>query len=234
VERDDIHELTAPYALDALDEQEERAFEEHLRDCERCRDEVAMLRATAASLAHDAPAVAPPPELRSRILATARAERGNVVPLRPRWAAPVAAVATVAACAAVALGVWAATLNHTLGNRDAALRNQARALAVAASPDARRIALTGEHGALVVTRDGRAALLLAGLPKPGGGKVFEAWVVSGGAAKPAGVFSAAGSETAVALERSVPSGATVAVTIERAGGAQQPTSAPILRSGSAA
>ena len=190
MERDDIHELTAPYALDALDEHEVREFEQHLRDCERCRDEVAMLRETAASLAHDSPAVAPPPELRARILATARAERGNVVPLRPRWAAPVAAVAAVAACAAVALGVWAATLNHTLGNRDAALRDQARALAVAASPDARRISLTGGHGALVVTPDGRAALLLSGLPKPGAGKVFEAWVISGGAAKPAGVSPA--------------------------------------------
>src|SRR6476660_9653690 len=162
-----MHELTVPYALDALDAEEAQAFEEHLRQCEPCRDEVAVLRTTAASLAHDAPPAAAPPELRERILATARAERGNVVPLRPRWAVPAAAAAAVAACAALALGVWAATLNHTLGNRDAALRNQARALAVAASPDARRISLTGGHGALVVTPDGRAALLLSGLPKPG-------------------------------------------------------------------
>jgi anti-sigma-K factor RskA len=234
VERDDIHELTAPYALHALEEHEVRSFEEHLRDCERCRDEVAMLRGAAASLAHDAPATAPPPELRERILATARAERGNVVPLRPRWAAPVAAVAAVAACTAVGFGIWAATLSHTLGDREAALRNQARALAVAASPDARRIPLTGGHGALVVTGNGRAALLLADLPAPGNGRVFEAWIVSSGSTQPAGVFSAKGPEAAVALERDVPAGATVAVTIERAGGAQQPTSAPILRSGSAA
>lgn len=233
MERDDIHELTAPYALDALDAQETQAFEEHLRGCEACREEVAVLRATAASLAHDAPAVAPPPELRSRILATARAERSNVVPLRPRWAAPAAAAAAVAACAAVGFGIWAATLDHTLGNREAALRDQARALAVAASPGARRIALTGGHGALVVTPDGRAALLLADLPEPGAGKVFEAWVVSGGAAAPAGVFSAQDRGAAVALERDVPHGATVAVTIERAGGAQQPTSTPIVRSTSA-
>jgi len=233
MERDDIHELTAPYALDALDAQETRAFEEHLRDCEACREEVAVLRATAATLAHDAPAVAPPPELRSRILATARAERGNVVPLRPRWAAPVAAVAAVAACAAVGFGIWAATLDQTLGNREAALRNQARALAVAASPGARRIALTGGHGALVVTPNGRAALLLADLPEPGVGKVFEAWVISGGAAAPAGVFSARDRAAAVALERDVPAGSTVAVTIERSGGVQQPTSTPIVRSTSA-
>ncbi len=233
MERDDIHELTAPYALDALDAQETRAFEEHLRDCEACREEVAMLRATAASLAHDTPAVAPPPELRSRILATARAERGNVVPLRPRWAAPVAAVAAVAACAAVGFGIWAAMLNHALGNREAALRDQSRALAVAASPGARRIALTGGHGALVVAPNGRAALLLADLPEPGAGKVFEAWVISGGSAAPAGVFSAKDRAAAVALERDVPAGSTVAVTIERSGGAQQPTSTPIVRSTSA-
>ena len=230
MERNDIHELTAPYALDALDADDVRAFEDHLGECERCREEVAMMRATAASLAHDAPAVAPPAELRSRILATARAERGNVVPLRPRWAAPVAAAAAVAACAALGFGIWAATLNHTLGNREAALRSQARALAVAASPDARRIPLSGGHGALVVTHNGRAALLLADLPEPGAGKVFEAWVVSGGAAAPAGVFSATGRAAAVALERDVPAGATVAVTIERAGGVQRPTSAPIVRS----
>ena len=230
MERDDIHELTAPYALDALDAHEVRAFEDHLRECEHCREEVAMLRAAAASLAHDAPAAAPPPELRSRILATARAERGNVVPLRPRWATPVAAVAAVAACAAVGFGIWAAMLDHTLGSREAALRTQSRALAVAASPGARRIALSGGHGALVVTPSGRAALLLADLPETGAGKVFEAWVVSGGAAAPAGVFSAKDRAAAVALERDVPHGATVAVTIERAGGAQQPTSTPIVRS----
>lgn len=230
MERDDIHELTAAYALDALDPQEEREFEEHLRGCERCREEVALLRGTAVSLAHDAPPVSPPPDLRARILATARAERSNVVPLRPRWAAPVAAVAAVAACAAVALGIWAASLNRTLGNRDAVLQNQARALAVAASPDARHIALSGGHGALVVARDGRAALLIDGLPAPGQGKVFEAWVVSGKTAKPAGLFSADGKPTVVALERPVPAGATVAVTIERSGGAQQPTGTPIVHS----
>jgi anti-sigma-K factor RskA len=230
VEPNDIHELTVPYALDALDDRDAREFEDHLRRCEQCRDEVTALRSTAASLAHDVPPAAPPPELRERILAAARAERGNVVPLRPRWAMPVAGVAAVAACAAVAFGIWAQTLHHTLSTREAALRAQARALSVAADPDARRIPLTGGHGALVVDPRGRAALLLSRLPAPGRGKVFEAWVLSGGVAAPAGIFSDSGQETAVALERTVPRGASVAVTIERAGGAKQPSGAPILRS----
>ncbi|MDX6465507.1 MAG: hypothetical protein QOI27_547 [Gaiellaceae bacterium] len=234
MEANDIHELTVPYALDALDPREAGEFEEHLRRCEPCRDEVAALRSTAASLAHDAPPAAPPPELRERILATARAERGNVVPLRPRWAVPAAAVAAVAACAALAFGILAQTLHQTLSSRDAALAAQARALAVAADPDARRIPLTGGHGALVVDPQGRAALLLSRLQAPGPGKVYEAWVMSGGIAAPAGLFSDGGGETAVALDRTVPRGAAVAVTIERAGGAKQPSGAPVFRSGATA
>jgi len=234
VEPNDVHELTVPYALDALDADEARAFEDHLRQCESCRDEVTTLRTTAASLAHDAPPATPRRELRERILATARAERGNVVPLRPRWAVPAAASAAVAACAALAFGLWAQTLHHTLNTREAALRTQARALSIAADPDARRISLTGGHGALVVDPRGHAALLLSRLPSPGPGKVFEAWVVSGGIAAPAGLFSGSGQETAVALDRTVPPGAKVAVTIERAGGAKQPSGAPILSSRSTA
>lgn len=230
MERDDIHELSAPYALDALDAAEAQAFEEHLRRCAECRDEVALFRSTAADLAHDAPAVAPPTELRERILATARAERGNVVTLRPRWAAPAAAAAAVAACAALAIGVWAAMLHDTVGNREAALQAQARAVAIAAEPGARHIPLTGGHGVLVVTPAGRAALFASGLPKPPPGKVFEAWVVSGTTASPAGVFSGSGASVAVALDRAVPAGSAVALTIERKGGAPQPTGPPLVRS----
>ena len=32
-----IHELTAGYALDVLDDDERWAYEAHLADCERCR-----------------------------------------------------------------------------------------------------------------------------------------------------------------------------------------------------
>lgn len=234
MERDDIHELSAAYALHALDGPEEESFEEHLRHCEECRGEVAILRGTTSLLAHDAPAAAPPADLRERILTAARAERGNVIPFRPRWAAPLAAVAAVAACAAVALGLWAQTLHHTLGNRNAVLLTQSRALAIAASPGARQIPLTGGHGTLVVTPSGHAALLVSGLPKPPAGKVFEAWVMSGRTSEPAGVFSAHGDATAVELERSVPNGTTVGVTVERAGGVRQPTGPPIVRSGAVA
>src|SRR5512132_4483740 len=98
MEANAIHELTAAYALDALDPDEAREYEAHLAHCERCRSELATMSPTATSLAYATEAPAPSPELRARILQRARSERSNVVPLRPRWATPVAAVAAVAAC----------------------------------------------------------------------------------------------------------------------------------------
>ena len=44
--------MTVAYALDALDADERRAYEEHLVDCERCRDELGGL-AGGDVLKHD-------------------------------------------------------------------------------------------------------------------------------------------------------------------------------------
>ena len=103
---DTIHQLTAGYALDALDPDERRAFEAHLAGCAECQEELASFWQVAGSLARAAEGPAPPPALRGRLLERARAERPNVVPLRPRrWAVPVAtAAAAVAAVIAIGLG----------------------------------------------------------------------------------------------------------------------------------
>src|SRR5207244_4712161 len=100
MEANALHDLTAAYALDALDPEDARDYEAHLARCDRCRDELASLSEAAGALAYATEAPAPPPELRARILQQARRERPHVVPLRPRWVAPVAAPAAVAACPA--------------------------------------------------------------------------------------------------------------------------------------
>ena len=64
----DIHKLSGAYALDAVDDIERARFEQHLAECEDCRDEVASLRETAALLA-ETTAVTPPPSLRDSVLA---------------------------------------------------------------------------------------------------------------------------------------------------------------------
>ncbi len=215
---DEPHDLTAAYALDALDEADAEAYEAHLRRCAACRAELASLRAAAAALAHDAPPAEPPAELRLRILDEARSERPNVRPLvRRRFLVPAAAAAVAAACAVAALAVWAASLQHDLSRRD-------RLLAVLGDPAAQRVSLHGAPGTLVVSRDGRAALVASLKPAPAG-KTYELWVIHGGAPRRAGLY---GGRTSVLVGAPVDAGATVAVTVERAGGVDAPTSKPIV------
>ena len=111
----DLHDLTAGYALDALDPGERARYEEHLATCERCREELQDFWQVAGALGRAAGGPAPPAALRERILEQARDERPNVVPLRRRVAAPVlASAAAVAAVVAVALGVWSLGLSSDL------------------------------------------------------------------------------------------------------------------------
>ncbi len=72
-------------------------------------------------------------------------------------------------------------------------------------------------------------LVLSNVASAPKGKTYEAWVIHNGAAAPAGVFDGGGT-VAVRLEQPVPSGAIVAVTVEPAGGVEQPTGDPIITS----
>jgi anti-sigma factor RsiW len=225
MEANALHDLTAAYALDALDPEDAREYEAHLARCERCRDELASLSEAAGGLAYATEAPLPPPELRARILQQARRERPNVMPLRPRWVVPVAAAAVVAACAALGLGIWAATLSGKLDRREAALAREERVAAILAQPDARAIAF--ERGTLVVGKDGEAALIVHDLKAPHAGRTYEAWISAAGAPKPAGTFDG-GEVVTVPLEGSVEPGASVLVTEERDGGVEAPTQKPFL------
>jgi len=119
---DELHELTAAYALDALEPDEARAYEAHLDTCPRCREELAGLAGTASALAYAAAGPQPPAELRGRILETARAERQNVVPLRtrrPLRLTPLVGIAAAAACLLVGLGIWNLSLHRDLDHKSA-------------------------------------------------------------------------------------------------------------------
>ena len=200
----DVHDLTAAYALDALSAEEAEAYEQHLAQCERCREELVGLSETATALAYGAAAPEPPSRLRASILDAARAERSNVVPLRQRrWVSrSVALVAAAAACVAVGLGV--------------ALSHSGPSVVTAT---------------VYVRNGGKATLNTSGLAAAPRGKTYEAWVIPPGAGKPtprpAGLFRG-GPDSSLVLRGSVPRNAIVAVTLEPAGGSRAPTTTPIF------
>jgi anti-sigma-K factor RskA len=198
----DLHELTAAYALDALDADEAEVYEKHLGQCEECREQLAGLSETTGALAFGTVAPAPPPRLRAAILERAAAERSNVVPFaRRRWVARgLAVAAAAAACIVVGLAV-----------------------ALTRSSNSPMVSM-----ALSRHANGQATVRFTGLEAAPSGKTYELWVIpKGQSPQRAGLFHG-GASTTIQLEGNVPQNAVVAVTIERAGGVRAPTTTPIL------
>ncbi len=220
-----IHELTAGYALDALDPAEREEYEHHLAGCEQCQEELASFWEVTSALAVAADGPAPSPALRERVLADARAERQTVVPLesRRRVTPVLATVTAIAAAVAIGLGIYAISLDGRLDEARSALTAQERASAVLADPAATTVALKSGSGRLVVADDGSTVLVLDGLAAAPTGKTYQAWVVEGTTPASAGTFAPTDGRAVVPISQVVPDGAVVAVTIEQSGGANSPT-----------
>ncbi len=143
------------------------------------------------------------------------------------------ALAAGMAVSALALGSWAfiSKSGSTNTSPQAAGTAVERAIALLATPSAQQIALANSKGKmiLVVAPDGNAVLVLNDFRRAPAGKTYEAWVIRptpGAAPVPAATFS--GSELVVPLTEAVLPGATVAVTVENAGGVDAPTQKPSL------
>ncbi len=228
-----IHELTAGYALDALDADERWAYETHLAECERCREELTSFWETTEALAIGATGAAPNPELRGRILDAARAEQQVVVPLesRRRRAVPVlGAAAAIAAVVALAVSLWATRLSGDLDDSRLALERERQAAAVLADPSARTVSLEAGEGRLVVDDGGHAVLVLDGLNPAPKGKTYELWIMEGEDASPAGLFRGRDGLDWIRLDGTVDTGDVVAVTLEEAGGVEVLANDPIVAS----
>lgn len=228
-----IHELTPGYALDALDPDERRAYEEHLEGCERCQEELGAFWQTTEALAIAASGPVPSDALRGRVLAAARAEPQNVIPLVPRRTrlVPVlGAAAAVAAVLALAVGLWATQISGDLDDARLALEQERRAAAVLADPDARTVALEAGQGRLVVSPEGNAVLVLDGLDPAPAGMTYEAWIIDGDGATRAGLFPGSEGRDVFGIDGTVEPGNVVALTVETAGGVDVSGNEPIVAS----
>ena len=230
----ETHELIAGYALDALEPDDQARAKELLATSEEAREELRAFSEVAAAMAVATSGPTPRAELRERILDAARAEPQNVVSLderrRSRLVPVLGAAAALAACAALALGLWGASATRDRDDARAALDRSLAASAVLSDPGARTVDLESGEGRLVVDDAGAAVLVLDGLGAAPEGKTYEVWVSDGGAPVRAGLFDGAPERDVVPVAVPVEAGSTVLVTVEDAGGVDAPTTDPIVAS----
>ncbi len=80
---DDARDQAALFALGSLPAAEAARMEAHLAECPECRAEVDALASVVGDLALAAPGIEPPPGLRERVLARARAEKREAPAAQP-------------------------------------------------------------------------------------------------------------------------------------------------------
>lgn len=228
----DPHLLSGAYALDALEADERRAFEDHLAECPECAEEVRGFEETAARLG-DAASVPVPAAFRESVLARVHRtpqERPVVVPLRRRGRL-VRSLAAAAAAAAVLAGVVGYAVDQ---HRDAErLRaQQAELTEVLAAPDASFAWSPVRGGGLVkvVVSPGadRAVMVLSDLPELDADRDYQMWTQVGDEMVSAGVVPREEhGGTGTHLMEGLDDVSAVALTVEPAGGSDGPSSDPI-------
>lgn len=220
---DDVRELLAAYAVDALPKEERAVVRDHLAGC-ALHPELSDLRATIEALAGLPDELDPPPGLRVRVLAVTAAPRPApaAVPVRlephPRRSVfvPVPwSLAAGVAAVAIALGWWASTRE---AQAPVLVTREATALA---GPSQGRLTYSPTSRQLVVE--------VESLAPPPPGMTYQLWVVRGSMPESLGTFTPSDAGRGVVTVQTIlVEGETVAVTLEPAGGSASPTAEPFL------
>ncbi|HUP84423.1 MAG TPA: anti-sigma factor [Acidimicrobiales bacterium] len=195
----EAEDLLGAYALDALEPDETIAVDDHLRDCPRCRAEVASFRETAALLAYGGAEA--PPGVWEKIQASLeeappRLELARVIPIkRSRWETQGARLTAMAAVviAIAALGVT------TIRSRSTSCVTPVEC--AAGAPDGRSVhlaAASGTGSADFVILDGRAYLVRHSLPKLPDDETYQLWGQQGETRVSLGVLGSNPNQTIVA------------------------------------
>jgi anti-sigma-K factor RskA len=222
----------AAYVLGALEQSELAHYREHLEECAQCRAEVTELQSVVDELPMSVPPESAPAALRGRILADVRSEaellnaagRAADEPVksaRPWYrrndfmlGAGAAATAGLAALIAVLIAVGSSSHGKTTIVPGSGIG----------------VARTAE---VSLKRDnGRAELVVAHMPPPGLGRIYEVWLVhEKQAPRPTNsLFSVtSGGSGEVDVPNSLHGVKEVLVTSEPEGGSQHPTRPAVIK-----
>jgi anti-sigma-K factor RskA len=243
-----FEDLKDAYVLDALPEEERRSFEEFLAAHPERQAEIDELGAVAGLLAFSPEEHEPPPELRERIMEVVEAE---AAPRRGRRGSVFAGLAGYIGARGLAFGAAALLLigllswNLLLQGQVEDLQGQVQSsqnqvedlqaqVRDAQNQQTQTVQLSGtwaDQGAdaeVASISDERIVLVADNLPSVPEGQTCQIWVIKGDVPESGGLFQPGGTETAAPITTPIKKGDTIAVTVEPAGGSEQPTTDPVL------
>ncbi|HKN45733.1 MAG TPA: anti-sigma factor, partial [Propionibacteriaceae bacterium] len=251
----EIHGAVGSYVVNALDPDELDEFEAHLAVCPTCTREVQEFGETAAQLSLLASATPPPalrtsilaaisevrplppepsaetaaPEPSPRVTLPAPAPRRPVDELALRRQQRRTRVLSVLVAAVVAAALALGGVVYGLVNaRQAQVAQQAAETELLTAPDVKTYSATMKDGgqiSFVVSKSlNRAMFVGKGLPAVGADRTYQLWTLEGQRAIPDNTVPGGGDRKE--FFRETLSGVTgLAVSVEAAGGVQQPTPA---------
>ncbi len=245
-EHDELKTMLASYAIGALPEEEMPLVRDHILTCEECMAEADAFASTLPALALTAAPTDLPPGFADAVLAKVHDQQPVTEPSRqPRSWSLLGRLAFggLAVAAAILAGAFLDARNDAreaqrslVALQEKVERNEEALSSFVRQEDAWRLeGSTGAVGRMVPTSDG-ATFAVAGLPAPPEGHVYQLWLLRGGcgdqpcAPTSAGLFDVDAGVVLVEVDRSIRNFAGAAVTLEPAGGSEQPTTDPLLAS----
>lgn len=249
-----FHELKDAYVLGALPEGERADFEAYLAAHPEHQAEIDDLGGLAGMLAFAPTEHEPAPGLRSRVMEVVEAEASVPRIGRPEPSAGPGRYASlrnlaVAAAAVLLIGLvsWNVLLQDEVEDLQGEVEEtrsemqearaeveEAQTRQAEASSGARTIQLGGtwvEQGTqaeVAEIDEDRIVLVLEDIPSVPEDRTLQIWVIRDEVPQPSGLFEPSGEFTATAVSTPLREGDTIAVTVEPAGGSEQPTTDPVL------
>jgi anti-sigma-K factor RskA len=243
-----FEDLKDAYVLGALPEEERLSFEEYLAAHPERQAEIDDLGAVAGLLAFSPQEQAPSPELRSRVMEMVEAEaQPRSVPRRSVSAriGDYLSFRSLALGAAALLVIGLLSWNVLLQGQVADLRGQVQdaqgqveglqaQVEDAQAQQSQTIRLEGswaEQGAtaeVTSMEENEIVLVARDMPSVPEDRTCQIWVIKGDVPEPSGLFQPDGNGTATPITNSITKADVIAVTVEPAGGSEQPTSDPVL------
>jgi anti-sigma-K factor RskA len=231
-------DLRDAYVLGALPDEERATVEAYLALHPERQAEIDDLSGVAGLLALAPPEHEPPAELRRNLMRIVESEATDPEPARPSassWFGWLWDFRNVALGAAALLLVGLLSWNVLLQENVQELRGEVEDARTADQPqEPREIELGGtwaEQGAraeVTTLEDDRAILVVEDMPSMPENRTGQVWVINDDKPEPSGLLDPSGNMAAAPITIPLEDADAIAVTVEPAGGSDQPTSDPVL------